>query len=110
MLLFRTPGSVPRNRGKSVANLECIVCGEFQARNAKASGRDVWFGMDDDDNGPSPARRERRGLDERHCCQRRAALQDREDIVTETVCASVDHQPDAHVETLILTAADDSWA
>lgn len=33
-----------------------------------------------------------------------------EDIVTETVCASVDHQPDAHVETLILTAADDSWA
>ena len=40
--------------GKSVANLECIVCGEFQARNAKASGRAVWFGMDDDDNGSSP--------------------------------------------------------
>ena len=32
-----------------------------------------------------------------------------EDIVTETVCASVDHQPDAHVEASILTADDDPW-
>ena len=109
MLLFRTPGSVPRNRGKSVANLECIVCGEFQARNAKAVGMCGLGWM------TTTMYRRLRGASVEASMSDTAAngaprFRIGEDIVTETVCASVDHRPDAHVETLILTADDDSWA
>ncbi|MEO9789542.1 MAG: hypothetical protein ABJF67_18325 [Aurantimonas coralicida] len=92
-----------------MANLECIVCGELQARNAKAQAGMCGLGWM-----TTTMDRRLRGATVEASMSDTAAngappFRIGEDIVTETVCASVDHQP-AHVETLILTAADDSWA
>ncbi len=108
MLPFRTPGSVPRDRGKAWRILS-VLSAESSRRGTQKPQAGLcglgWMTTTMD--------RRLRGASVEASMSDTAAngaprFRIGEDIVTETVCASVDHQPDAHVETLILTAADDS--